>query len=121
MLTIGCSKWLLLREQIVQCSPEEWPKNFSFDLGFGSIIHTHSVSKWFIDYVEADIPVKDATKINRLIGIGTTLHKFQNDQGQDIFFPCILYHLPQTDVLFISPQTYHQIHGGHYPLNGDAV
>ena len=30
----------------------------------------------FIDYVEADISVKDITKINRVIVIGTTLHKF---------------------------------------------
>ena len=30
----------------------------------------------FIDYVEADIAVKDITKINCVIGIGTTLHKF---------------------------------------------
>ena len=30
----------------------------------------------FIDYVEADIAVKDITKINNVIEIGTTLHKF---------------------------------------------
>ena len=71
--------------------------------------------------MEADIPVKDVTNINRLIGIGTTLHKFQNDQGQDIFISCFSYHLPQTDVQLFSPQTYHQIHGGHSSLNGDAV
>ena len=33
---------------------------------------------YFIDYVEVDIPAKDVTKINLLIGIGTTLHKLQN-------------------------------------------
>ena len=31
----------------------------------------------FIDYVEADIAVKDVTNINKVIGIGTTLHKFK--------------------------------------------
>ena len=30
----------------------------------------------FIDYVESDIAVKDITKINHVIEIGTTLHKF---------------------------------------------
>ena len=30
-----------------------------------------------IDYVEDGIPVKNVTNINRVIGIGTTLHKFQ--------------------------------------------
>ena len=38
-----------------------------------------------INYAEADIRVKDVTKINRVIWIGTILHKFQNDQGQDNF------------------------------------
>ena len=59
---------------------------------------------YFIDHVEADMPVKDVTKINRVIGIGTTLHKFQNDLGQDIFLPCVLYHIPQTDVRLFSPR-----------------
>ena len=55
-----------------------------------------------IDYVEADIPVKDVTKINRVVGIGTKLHRFQNYQGQDIFLPCGLYHLPQTEICNFS-------------------
>ena len=75
----------------------------------------------FIDYVEADIPVNDVTKINWVVGIGTTLHKFQNYQWQDIFLPCVSYHLPQTDVQLLSPQTYHQMHGLHSSLNGDAA
>ena len=67
----------------------------------------------FIDYVEADIPMKDLTKINRVIEIGTTLHKFQNYQGKDIFLTCVSYHLLNTDVLLLYPQKYHQMHGGH--------
>ena len=63
-----------------------------------------------IDYVEADIPVKNVTKINRVIGIGITLHKFQNDQGQDIFLTCVSYNIPQTDMRLFYPQTYHQMH-----------
>ena len=59
----------------------------------------------FIDYVKEDIPVKDVTKINRVTGIGTTLHKFQNGQGQDIFLPCVFYHLPKTYLWLFSPQT----------------
>ena len=43
----------------------------------------------FIDYVEFYIPVKDVTKVNRVIGIGTTLHKFIESNGRDIFLPCI--------------------------------
>ena len=48
----------------------------------------------FIDYVDADIAVKDVTKINRVIGIGTTLHKFKNYKGKDVFLPCVSHHLP---------------------------
>ena len=98
MPTIGCSQKSFLREQIVKLSPEEGPQNFNIDMRFGRIIRTHSVLSDLIDYVEADITIKDATKTNRVIGIGTTLHKFQNDQGKDIFLPCVYYHLPQTYV-----------------------
>ena len=75
----------------------------------------------FIDYVKADIPVKDVTKINGEIGIGTTLYKFKNYQGKDIFLPCVLYNLTQTHVRLLSPQTYHQMIWGHSSLNGDTV
>ena len=30
----------------------------------------------FIEYLECDIPVKDVTKVNRVIGIGITPHHF---------------------------------------------
>ena len=61
------------------------------------------------------------TKINRVIRIGTTLHKFKIYQGKYIFLPLVLYHLPQTDVQIFSPQTYHQMNGVHSLPNGDAV
>ena len=66
----------------------------------------------FIDYVPCNIPVKDVTKVNRVIGIGTTLHKFVNTNGKEVFLPCVSYHLPTTDVRLFSPQTFHQMHGG---------
>ena len=75
----------------------------------------------FIDYVESDIAVKDVTKINKVIGIGTTLHNFKNDKGKDVFLLCVSYHLTQTDVRLFSPQTYHQMHGAHSYVSGDAV
>ena len=64
----------------------------------------------FIDYVEADIAVKYVTKINR-VGIGTTLHKFKNGKGKDVFLPCVFYHIPTVDVWLFSSKTYHQRHG----------
>ena len=45
----------------------------------------------FFDYVKFDISVKDVTKINRAIGIGTTLHKFINSNGKEVFLPCVSY------------------------------
>ena len=75
----------------------------------------------FIDYVECDIPVKGVTKVNRAIVIVTTLHKFIESNGQDIFLPCTSYHLNQTDVHLFSPHTYHQMHGGHSVVHRNQV
>ena len=36
----------------------------------------------FIDHVRSDIPIKDMTKINRVIGIGKNLHKLINLKGK---------------------------------------
>ena len=75
----------------------------------------------FIEYVEADISVKDITKINHMIGIGTTLHKFKNYKGKNFFLLCVSYHIPTTYVRIFSSQTYHQIHGSNSYLCGDCV
>ncbi len=37
----------------------------------------------FIDYVECDIDVCDIAKVNKVIGIGTTLHKLVDAAGND--------------------------------------
>jgi hypothetical protein len=75
----------------------------------------------FIDYVECDIPVRDVTKVNKVIGIGTTLNKFTNTDGKLVFLPCVSYHLPQTDVRLFSPQTYHQMHGGYSEVYAESI
>ena len=75
----------------------------------------------FIDYVQADIPVRDVTKVNKVIGIGTTLHKFTDANGHPVYLPCVSYHLPSTDVRLFSPQTYHQMHGGYSEVYGDCI
>ena len=38
-----------------------------------------------------------------------------------MYLPCVSYHLPTTDVRLFSPQVYHQLHGGHSVVTGDAV
>ena len=49
------------------------------------------------------------------------LHKFVDNNGNDVYLPCVSYHLPTTDVRLFSPQKYHQLHGGHSVLNGNEV
>ncbi len=75
----------------------------------------------FVDYVECDIPVWDVTKVNKVIGIGTTIHKFTDINGNLVFLPCVSYHLPQMDVCLFSPQTYHQMHGGYSEVYGHSI
>jgi hypothetical protein len=64
----------------------------------------------FFDDAEVNIPVKDVTKTNYVVGIGTVIYRFQNDKGEDVFLPCVAYHLPTADIRLFSPQTYHQMH-----------
>ncbi len=61
----------------------------------------------FIDYVACTIPVRYITKVNNVIGIGRTLHKFTDTKGLPVYLPYVSYHLPQTDVHLFSPHTYH--------------
>ena len=75
----------------------------------------------FIDYVECDIDVRDVTKVNKVIGVGTNLHKFVDVAGNNVYLPCVSYHLPSTDIRLFSPQVYHQIYGGQSMVNGDEV
>ncbi len=59
--------------------------------------------------------------MNKVIGIGTTIHKFTDINGNLVFLPCVSCHLPQTDVHLFSPQTYHQMHGGHSEVYGQSI
>ncbi len=67
------------------------------------------------------IPVWDVTKVNNVIGIGTTLHKFTDTRGFPVYLPCVSYHLPQMDIRLFSPQTYHQMHGGYSEVYRDCI
>jgi hypothetical protein len=75
----------------------------------------------FIDCVECDILVWDVTKVNKVIGIGTTIHKFTDINENLVILPCVSYHLPQTDVRLFFPQTYHQMHGGYSEVYGQSI
>ena len=75
----------------------------------------------FFDYVDVSIPVRDVTKTNYVVGIGTVIYRFQNDRGDDVFLPCIAYHLPTADIRLFSPQSYHQMHGQHSTVSGNQI
>ncbi len=67
------------------------------------------------------IPVRDVTKVNNVIGIGTTLHKFTDTKGFPVYLPCVSYHLPQMNVHLFSPHTYYQMHGGYSKVYGNCI
>ena len=37
--------------------------------------------------LELTLEVRDVTKANKVVGIGTTLHKFVDDNGKDVYLP----------------------------------
>ena len=75
----------------------------------------------FIYYVTCNIYVKNVTKFNTVIGIGTTNHKSVDSNESYVFLPYFYYHLPTTDVRLLSSQTYHRLHGAHSIIKGFNV
>jgi hypothetical protein len=97
------------------------PKSLILIWGTGASYGLTSFWSDFIDYVKCEIPVRDVTKVNTVIGIGTTLHKFTDINGNPVYLPCVSYHLPETDFCQFSPQTYHQMHDGYSEVHGDCA
>jgi hypothetical protein len=87
LLQVGCgaSDGRELKQVTFQNCPWVWDMGASFGLT--------PFRGDFLDYVGCKITVRDISKENTVIGVGTTLHKFKID-GQDIFIPCLSYHLP---------------------------
>ena len=68
-----------------------------------------------------DISIKDITIVNKVIVIGTTIHKFKNSKGYDVYIPCVSYHTPTSEICLFSIQTYHNIHSGNSRFCSDRV
>ncbi len=62
----------------------------------------------FFNYVKCSIPVCDISKVNEVIGIGTTIHKFVNTKGQFVYLPQVAYHFPSSKVCLFSPEVFHE-------------
>ena len=73
----------------------------------------------FFDYVKCSIPVQDISKVNEVIGIGTTIHKFVDTKGRFVYLPQVACHLPSSEVCLFSPQVFHQSCGGKNIIFGD--
>ena len=75
----------------------------------------------FIDFEEASIPVKDISKTNTVLGIGTVMYKLKATNGDELLVPGLSYYLPECDVRLMSPQVYHKLYGGCSIVDGDKV
>ena len=63
----------------------------------------------FIDYVKCNIRVKNVSKVNTVISIGTTIHSFVDANGKYVFLTCVFI-FSQPRMCNFSPQIYHQLH-----------
>ena len=111
----------ILENRVLQNSNRKDPRTMMLVWKTGDSYGLTLFRSDFIDYTEFDIPVKDVTKVNRVIGIRTNLHKFIEIIGQYMFLTYISYHPTQTYVRLFSPQTYHQIHIGHSVVQGNKA
>ena len=73
-----------------------------------------------MDCLESDIDVKDMSKINKVIGFGTTLHKFTATNCDLLYVPDLFHHLPSADIHLFTPQAY-QVYGDSSELDGNKV
>ena len=98
LLKAGKSKTNVLKS--FKTTPLVWDSRASFGLT------PHYA--YFIDYVDCDIDVKDISKTNEVIGIGTRLHKFTATNGDLLYdVAAFSYHLPSADIRIFHPQAYH--------------
>ena len=68
----------------------------------------------FIDY----LPLEGATIKDIL---RTVMWKLKSRQGDEVFIPCVAYHMPECDIRLMSPQCYFQTHGGHAEMTEHMV
>ena len=76
----------------------------------------------FIDYLPLEgATIKDISKVNKVLGVGTVMWKLRSRRGDEVFIPCVAYHMPECDIRLMSPQCYFQTHGGHAEMTEHMV
>ena len=64
----------------------------------------------FVDYMECEITVKDVTKVNKIIGVETPIHKFKSTKGENVYLPHMSYHLPMDGIHLLNTKPYHHMY-----------
>ena len=64
-----------------------------------------------IDHVKDSIPIKEITKVDWVVVIGTTIHKFVGVNGTNFYFTFVSSHIMSTDIILFPLHNYYQIHG----------
>jgi hypothetical protein len=62
----------------------------------------------FISYRKVNIPLRDVSKINHVIGVGTVAWRFKDKHGHVKIVHCQAYYLTTADIRLFSPQNYYQ-------------
>jgi hypothetical protein len=76
----------------------------------------------FIDHLPLeDATIKDISKVNKVLGIGTDMWKLKSRKGDEVFIPCVAYHMPECNIRLMSPQCYFQTHGSHADITKHLV
>ena len=75
----------------------------------------------FVDNVECDISIEGLTKVNKVIGIVTTMQKSKNSKGDDVYLPCVSYHIPMAYINLCITKNYHHMHSGNSSVYDDRV
>ena len=75
----------------------------------------------FVDNLQCDIPIKYISKVNKVIGIGTTIQNINNSKRDDVYLLCLMYHLPKAEISLFSPQTYYEMHGENRRIYSEIV
>ena len=72
-------------------------------------------------HITTPLTVKDISKNNTVVRIGTVMWKFTATNGDILYLPGLAYHLPTADIRLLSPQAYHQMYGGESRVDGNNV
>ena len=76
----------------------------------------------FIDYLPLDdVTIKDISRTNSVLGIGTILWKLPTRKGHPVYIPAIAYHMPDCNIRLFSPQSYFNLHGEDAKVTGCSV